>query len=499
MATTTKKKVKAIVTNKAGERVTIYKDGSKDRVPAQGATPTPAAAPVTSPTAPSTGRSIKIDKYDSKTGKGTLSYYARQNNTTVGALAKLNNIQNPDLIYEGADLVLPDQGPQQSTSTYRRETQSNMSELDKRLAETQMRNEAAATETDTTKTKEDPYAGLDEETKTLKQKYESDAAKIMADYDNIQKYADSTHRQLIEQTKAKYRARVTQMVDSNKRNVATKNVTNLRQGRSRYTPELAQDILTDEEYAGVARIAEIESEMSLAIAEYESKKLTADYDAMNAAYDRIDKKFKEMNEQIESNYKMAVDKDKAIREAEKAERDAIKDQFEMGTKRAKIAAPAIVDQLKQFATEAERTAFLEAYSAETGMDLDILMGEVATATDDKSYKELQIANIENQIYNRNRAENRQQNKTTKEEEQDQEPLTNNILNGITKFSEVEPGSADYEKVKGELYEYGMFEKNPPQWFIDEYESQSVGQNDTQAGPEEIQSAWAEYRKARGIM
>lgn len=60
--------------------------------------------------------SIKIKKWDPKTGEGTLSYYARQYETTVDDLMRLN-IGNPavkskDIILAGGNLTIPDIGQQ---------------------------------------------------------------------------------------------------------------------------------------------------------------------------------------------------------------------------------------------------------------------------------------------------------------------------------------------------------------------------------------------------
>lgn len=127
---------------------------------------------------------INIDKYDSKTGKGTLSYYARQSGTSVSELARRNNISNPDLIQEGAPLILPESGPLQSTKAYRGQTQKNMSKFDQDLARIKSEalslkekidaNAAKETEDKLNKTKvgveeEDPYEGLDDKTRTLTQ------------------------------------------------------------------------------------------------------------------------------------------------------------------------------------------------------------------------------------------------------------------------------------------------------------------------------------------
>ena len=71
---------------------------TEDPNPAPTQTPTPEPTPAPTP-APTT-TSYKIKSGD------TLSAIARRNNTTVSALAKLNNIANPNLIYAGKTLKI---------------------------------------------------------------------------------------------------------------------------------------------------------------------------------------------------------------------------------------------------------------------------------------------------------------------------------------------------------------------------------------------------------
>ncbi|MCB9457389.1 MAG: LysM peptidoglycan-binding domain-containing protein [Anaerolineaceae bacterium] len=68
-------------------------------VPTSGTTPAPATPVPTTPTPPTTV------EYIVKAGD-TLSNIARQFNTTVQALAQLNNIVNPNLIYPGTKLLI---------------------------------------------------------------------------------------------------------------------------------------------------------------------------------------------------------------------------------------------------------------------------------------------------------------------------------------------------------------------------------------------------------
>ena len=122
--------------------------------------------------------------------------------------------------------------------------------------------------------------------------------------------------------------------------------------------------------------------------------------------------------------------------------------------------------------------------------MDILMGSVSTAAQTAEYKDLQISNIENQIYNRNRSENRQQAKAAKEDDEEDEvgDSTRNVIQGVTTIDDL--SSAEKEKVKTDLRELGFYEEEAPEWYI-EMENANAGQT---VVPEVIKESWEEYRQ-----
>lgn len=454
---------------------------------------------------------ITIDKYDSKTGAGTLSYYARQYGTTVDALAKSNNITDPNLIQAGGSLVVPDSGVQKSTTSFRQQSEQNMSKYDEfttkhltaaeqakldQAAKDQIeRDNAANTSKDEVV---DPFEGLDDKKKQLQDEAESQVADITRKYDSIQRFVDTAHANIISATKQIYAARLEKMRDSNKRLLATKDVANMRQGRSRYVPELAGGILNDEELNGLDRLGEVEGELMKAIAEADKAKAEGDMERFNASFDNINTIMDRSEKQIKANYDNAVAQDKAIRDREKADRDAAKMNFEMSLDRAKTAAPAIADQLETYGSEAEQMAFLEAYSKKTGIDLDIIMGEVVTAAQDKDYKNLQIENLQNQITNRDStnargwaSERRLQAEADRKagEEDEVSDTTKNVISGASLLDEL-TGEAR-EKTKADLRDLGYYNDTPPAWFIE----MSNDESGATVEPSTLKQKWEEHRQS----
>lgn len=462
-------------------------------------------------------RTITVDKYDSKTGAGTLSYYARQYGTTVDALARTNNIANPNQISEGQALTLPSSGPSQNTTAYRQNTSKNKAQFDEELAgintkalEIKGQIDAMAAEEVKNKgknnnTKTDPvvdeYEGMTPEDIKLRKDATNQITELENRHKNVQKYVDDQHNEMLSSIRNIYSARINRMEDSNSRLLKAKGVSNIRGGRTRYTQDLASGILTDEEQQGEMRIVELEAAMLADIAEANNAKQKGDDERFNAHYDRVTETRDKLNEQIKENFRRVVESEKLRLDQEKADRDAEKQLFETGLKKATAAAPALVDKLKQLTTAEERTQFIELYAERLGVDPDVVMGEVEKATQDADYKGLQIDNIKNQIANRNSSNalawQREKRLATQDEEDETLDETNNVLNGISNYEDLDPKVQ--EQVKAQLNEYGLFEQNPPDWFIQEYEQQAVGDGDTIASPAEIQSAWQEYRQSRGII
>jgi len=432
-------------------------------------------------------KTITIDPFDSKTGKGTLSFYAREYGTSVKELAKANNINNPNVIQAGGSLVVPDNNLQRSTTALRNETEKNMSKYDEQTTATRdaagtgsgqgtdpNANPPATTNKDNQGVY-DPFEGLDDQQRDIRESSERQINDLMSTYDSITKFADRAHRDLIDATKKIYGARITNMEDANKRLLATKGVANDRDGVTRYANEFASGILTDEELSGQERLIAIEAEMLKAIAEADQAKVDNDFTRFNSAFDKVQQVKSAMEKQVQDSYDNAVARDKAIRDERKAQRDAQKQELDMSMDRASVAAPAIADQLNSYETDEERMEFLQAYSKQTGVDIDILMGEVTKAAQDKDYKDLQSENLRNTIKNRDSsnarqwaAENRAAAKAAKdeseEEEDDVDPITKNVIQGAQTIDEL--NGAERSKVTTDLRELGYYTETPPGWFIE---------------------------------
>lgn len=463
-------------------------------------------------------RTTTIPKYNSKTGEGTMSYFARAHGTSVDSLMKLNqgnpSVKSKDLIYAGGTLNLPGTQVQQSTASLRQETEKRNADFDRKQAEQEAYTNEISAEAETTtdsKTREDEVEDTLDTTDAealFREQSKKDIDRVSKDYERVQKRLDRAHRELVGGIKQTYGARIEKMEDSNNRLLKLKEALGIRQGRERYSPVLQAGILTDEEMTGHERVMEIEGQMLSAVAEANAAKETGDYARLNDLYDRIDARTAEMNEQIQSNFDNAVKRNQEIEKALKAERDEVQSQFDRALDRSEKVAPAVAEALESFATDEERSAFLEAYSTKTGIPMDILAGVASEATMqrkkdslDLTKKQADIRNVENTIADRNSRNTLAWQKEARlaaeedEEEEDVTDATANILSGVSTLADIDEDSEDYQTVKAELESYGLYSQKPPQWFLDEFEAE------TKSSPTGtvLQSAWEKYRQERGII
>jgi multidrug efflux pump subunit AcrB len=192
---------------------------------------------------------------------------------------------------------------------------------------------------------------------------------------------------------------------------------------------MQQGVLSAEEERGHDRVAELEGAMLQAIAKAESDRASGDLASFNAAADRVDKIEASLNKEIMDLHKRAIETDKAIRDKAKAEQDATKQDFEMQLKKAETAAPALVNALSEFTTEEQKLKFLDSYSKKSGIETDILLGEIELASQKSEKANLDLENIRNTIQNRNSSTGLQYAKFNQEtdEKQTKTVLTQRIL------------------------------------------------------------------------
>jgi hypothetical protein len=398
-----------------------------------------------------------------------------------------------------------------SSSNLRREAEDGMSRYDQMQQDWQQNeqtdNQTTTTaeekkDTTTADTADELYTEADTKNAALLEQTQSDLTDVENTYNRIQKFADRAHRNLISATRQIYGARLKKMEDSMDRLVKTRQVGNVRQGRDRYAPELASGIMTDQELTGNERLSEIEGQMLSAIATADQAKANRDLEGFNAQLKNVESIMDRMNSQIKENYEIAKERDKAIRDQEREARMQEKQDFDTMLDKSKRAAPALAEKLDGLSPE-QQAAVVEEYAKLSGVDMDVLLGDIAGAAQDRDYKNLQVENLENQIYNRNRDTNiaaqrearlqREADNKKTEEESKISDFSLNVINEISTIADIEKALEDKPSelaaVKRELNDYGIFDQSPPDWFI-EKETDGKGMS---VMPTEVQRRWDEWR------
>jgi len=323
---------------------------------------------------------------------------------------------NFDLIRPGEVITMNDQprAVQQTTTPDRIQTKKNLSTFDQLLAdqEANRANQAKTTTTTTdtttkdTTTSEDLFSNTSptgQKVLAIQEEGKKRITDITNSLTNLQSSMDASTNSLINSIKQVYGARIEDMKDSNKRLLATKEQVGIRSGRERYMPVIQSGILTDEEIQGHERISKLEGEMLGLVAKAEQARSENNYKLFNSNYEKLNEITKQMKDEISNAYELAVKVDTERKQARATEIKAQADLFDQMLDRSERSAPAVAKAMERFTSEADKVAFLKTYSAKTGIDVDVLLGDIETYSTKQAKSTLDIENIRNQIATRSDA------------------------------------------------------------------------------------------------
>lgn len=322
-------------------------------------------------------------------------------------------------------------------------------------------------------------------------------AQKQADYatstlDGLKTMSDAATAALIDSIKQTYGARISLMEDSNSRVLSAKNQEGLRSGRARYASTLQEGILSDEEQAGIGRVGQLQGEMLSLVAQAQQAQNKEDLDLFNTRMTDLSKIDDDLQNTLQGIQKNAFESLKALQDKQTADINNAKTQQDTVLARAKAVAPALATQLAAISDPAKQAAFLESYSKESGLSMDVLLGAVGDQQTDDAKSALDLKNIQNEIDNRNantRIAQQNADRLAKGGEKDDgQDEVDNIINGISSIGEVD--ASKKQVVKAKLQTMGLYNSTPPNWYVQ-------AQNDQFGGdmlPEKIQASWDEYRK-----
>jgi hypothetical protein len=217
----------------------------------------------------------------------------------------------------------------------------------------------------------DPYAD---------QEYEKnrDAITKTNDYnavfDSYKAGLDATHTALIDSIKEQSAIQRKKMEELNARSLGAKTVQGARTGSAEYTPEIDTGILKKEEEEGMARLAEIDSNMKLAIAQAMSAKTNKDFELATKRLEIANDLQKAKEETIQNIYKSYVDNAKMISDKLKAKETEDRASKDQALQELAVSAPELTKQYDSLKTDADRKLWLSIMVKKTGLDETILKG-----------------------------------------------------------------------------------------------------------------------------
>lgn len=197
-------------------------------------------------------------------------------------------------------------------------------------------------------------------------------------------YSDAVGAANIQQIMQMYQSRINSIQSSYDRLGVSKNEANNRTGLARYAPDQAQGILTDVEVTAQQKISDLVTQMSNAVTKAQSALQSGDLKTFNDTSKQIKDLQKGMTTEVNNLYKEAQ---KYNSDVIKTEQQNIKDtqaQHESDIKEATAAAPYLLSQKSKYGTDDKWQAFLDSYAKESGIDPEILKGEVQGYSDKQS-------------------------------------------------------------------------------------------------------------------
>jgi LysM repeat protein len=344
----------------------------------------------------------------------TLSQLALDNKTTVADLQKANpNIVDPNKIYAGQTLNLqttttaerlaatanaakfdkynggsstPEQKPEEPTSVS--EVQNADGTITKTLSDGTTRVEQTPTS--------GVYGDLQAKTDETSKKYKAQIDSYTSQLDLASANLNESTKRLIEGIKATAMQRVKIHEDINSRLIGGKEQSNIRSGRSRYTQQIADGVISDEEQQGADRISDIYSRMNYEIAQAEAARDKGQLDIFNQKMSTLDKLNDNMNTEIGNLNTLAMDKLKELRDQQKQTASDQLAQKKAKSEEAKAIAGGIATSVEGYSDD-EMAQLIGELAKTRGLDPLELLSQVTESMNDQQKAELDLQNIESQI------------------------------------------------------------------------------------------------------
>ncbi len=206
--------------------------------------------------------------------------------------------------------------------------------------------------------------------------YNTKAAERNAMYDTYKKGLDQAHQALIDSIKVQADQQRIKMEELNKRTLGLKTVQGYRTGSAEYTPEIDTGILKKEEEEGMDRLSAIDANMKIALAQAVAAKSAKDFELLNARLDKIDQLQKAKEDAVQGIYKNYIDNAKMISDKLKETDTIARANRDQALQELTTKAPELVTQYDALKTPAEQKVWIDLVSKKTGLDPELILGEM---------------------------------------------------------------------------------------------------------------------------
>lgn len=274
---------------------------------------------------------------------------------------------------------------------------------------------------------------LQEREEGIRSEARQDVRQIERELATVEKRMDSASASLIQATRKIFDGRIKELEESNERLFKTVETQGIRAGRSRFNPQSQSGILTDTERDNIARVSKLEGMMLSAVADAQQARADNDLKVFNEKFDRIEQVREQMQSEIKELYDTAVSIEEERRLEQKERRMQQKEEFDQMLEQSERAAPGVAEAIGKYKDAEKQLQFINQYAEKTGIDPDVLYGDVTEAMDEKQKRALDRANTRSQMATREKNARISAAREARLQEEANEFASDNEVSAVKKY------------------------------------------------------------------
>lgn len=221
-------------------------------------------------------------------------------------------------------------------------------------------------------------SGIDvPETKTLLAEMDAELENTKSQMETMKANMDASSQKRMDGIMSMYATRKKQMEAINAAHLEGLRVAGITSGAARFTTELNQQILTNEERAGIARLAELDAEEQRLLMDAEAAKLENDFEMLDKNITRISENRREKTQLVQQQFQNAIAEQNLMIQQNQERRQAARDEREARDSAVDDASISLIGS-----TDDE----IRAKAEELGVDANLLKQRQKAAAADLSGK-----------------------------------------------------------------------------------------------------------------